>query len=122
MLEIKGPKDEKDLLGPLLQAACGAAAVVAKGKMLCDIAQSPGKLRPAYNNARIPRRASIGIHVLTAKDKRTGKLEAWSPQTQQSCETLLHAFSQLEYIAYSFVDPAETNGFQHIDVDHLVKL
>jgi hypothetical protein len=122
VLEVKGPKDERDLLGPVLQAACAATAVVAKADSLCAIARSPAKLRPAYKNARVPKKSSIGLHILTSKIKKTGTLEPWSSNVEQSCRTLLQAFEQLEYIAFSFVVPENTKSFQHVEIDHLIRL
>lgn len=123
VLEVKGPKDERDLLGPVLQAACGAAAVVAKAEMLCEIAKTETKLRPAYNKAKIPvSTRSIGIHVLTAKNKVGGKLEAWSQEIEDSCRLLLAAFSKLKYIAFSFVEPEKTKGFTEMIADKVIQL
>ena len=123
VFEVKGPKDERDLLGPVLQAACGAAVVVAKAEMICEIAKTEAKLRPAYKSARIPvSTRSIGIHVLTAKNKEGGKLEAWSQEIEDSCRLLLAAFSKLKYIAFSFVEPEKTNGFTKVITDKVIQL
>lgn len=122
VIEVKGPSDERDLLGPVLQAACGAAALVAKSRMICRIAKAGGKLRPPYSNAIIPKRQrSIGIHVLTAKHKKRGSLETWSLEIEQSCKMLLAAFVELKYIAFSFVEPDKTEGFTKIVVDKLIQ-
>lgn len=120
ILEIKGPSDDSDLLGPLLQATCGALAVVAKKDRLCEIARTSNGLRPKYGNARVPKKRSVGIHILTAKHKKKRKLESWSPDTELLCKRVLQAFPQLQYIAYSFVVPEDTNGFTKIQVDHLI--
>lgn len=122
VLEVKGPHDEKDLLGPLLQATCGALAVVAKTDMLCQALRGPNGRRPKYDNARVPKRPSVGIHVLTAKHKKRGELESWSRNHEEMCRRVLQAFPQLQYIAYSFVVPEETNNFTNIKVDRLVTL
>ena len=112
VLEVKGPQDEADLLGPVLQAACAATAVVAKGDMLSEIARSKRVKRPAYENAKVPKRSSIGLHVLTSKNKTKSTLEPWSDEVENCCRILLTAFAQLEYIAFSFVVPDETNQFR----------
>jgi len=122
VIEVKGPQDERDLRGPILQAACGAAAVVAKAKMICKIAKAQGKLRPAFKKVNIPKNEpSIGIHVLTSKHKKSGKVESWSSEIEGFCKVLLGAFSNLKYIAVSYVEPEKTKGFSEIKVDHLVE-
>ena len=120
VLEVKGPSDEKDLLGPLLQATCGALAVVAAKANLCQILRSSTGRRPKYANARVPKKPSVGIHILTAKKKKSGKLESWSDTHETLCNRVLHAFPQLQYIAYSFVVPDETENFNKLKVDHLI--
>lgn len=122
MLEVKGPSDEADLLGPLLQAACGALAVVAKKDVLCQILRNSNGRRPKYGNARVPKKRSVGIHILTAKHKKKGKLESWSQKHEELCMTVLRAFPQLQYIAYSFIVPDDTNNFTKVTVDRLVTL
>lgn len=122
VLEVKGPSDEKDLLGPLLQATCGALAVVAAKGILCQILRDSNGRRPKYGNARVPKRSSIGIHILTAKYKKRGKLESWSDTHETLCKRVLQAFPQLQYIAYSFVVPEETDNFKKLKVDHLITL
>lgn len=121
VLEVKGPSDEKDLLSPLMQATCGALAVVAKEQNLCQILRTSTGRRPRFNNARVPKTvASVGIHILTAKHKKKGKLEAWSDTHEMLCKRVLRAFPQLEYIAYSFVIPEDTDGFNKLHVDHII--
>ncbi len=120
VLEVKGASDEKDLLGPLLQATCGALAVVAVQENLCKILRTSTGLRPKYDNARVPKRSSIGIHILTSKHKNRGRLELWSDEHEALCKRVLTAFPQLEYIAYSFVVPDHTDGFKKLAVDHLI--
>ena len=120
VLEVKGPQDEADLLGPVLQAACAATAVIAKGDMLSEIARSKREKRPAYKNAKLPKRSSVGLHVLTSKHKTKGTLEPWSDEVETCCRVLLRAFAQLEYIAFSFVVPEETDQFKRLNVDRLV--
>lgn len=122
VLEVKGPSDEKDLLSPLMQATCGALAVVATEHNLCQILREATGRRPPYRNARVPKRSSVGIHILTAKHKKTGKLEAWSEKHEALCKRVLRAFPQLEYIAYSFVVPDETEEFTKLKVDRLIRL
>lgn len=122
VIEVKGPQDERDLRGPILQAVCGAAAVVAKAGMICKIAKSKGKLRPAFKKASVPEKErSIGIHILTSRHKKGGKVEDWSEDIEEFCKVLLEAFSKLKYIAVSYVEPEQTNGFRKINVDHLVQ-
>lgn len=120
VLEVKGASDDKDLLGPLLQATCGALAVVAVQDNLCQILRMSTGLRPKYVNARVPKRSSIGIHILTSKHKNRGRLESWSDTHEALCKRVLLAFPQLEYIAYSFVVPDHTDGFKKLAVDHLI--
>ena len=64
--------------------------------------------------------ASIGIHILTAKYKKGGKLESGSESHETLCSRVLQAFPQLQYIAYSFVVPEETDNFKKLKVDHIV--
>jgi hypothetical protein len=61
VIEVKGPDDDRDLLGPLLQATCGALAVVATKEWLCSALRTQHQLRPAYKNARVPKRSSIEL-------------------------------------------------------------
>ena len=120
VIEVKGPDDDRDLLGPLLQATCGALAVVAANEWLCKALRTQYQRRPAYKNARVPKRSSIGIHVMTAKQKSQGTLEPWSQDHEEKCRIVLQAFPQLEYIAYSFVVPQRTRNFTQLGVDHLI--
>ncbi|MCH2123131.1 MAG: hypothetical protein MK136_18045 [Pirellulaceae bacterium] len=120
VIEVKGPDDDRDLLGPLLQATCGALAVVATNEWLCSALKTQYQRRPAYKNACIPKRSCIGIHVMTAKRKSKGRLESWSRDHEEKCRIVLQAFPQLEYIAYSFVVPQRTRNFTHLGVDHLI--
>lgn len=123
VIEVKGPKDESSLLDPMLQAVCGALAVVAKKKMLCEVARTAGDRRPAYTNAKIPKtRPSLGVHVLTAKynDRGVERLEPWCPKIEAACHTVLAAFHELEYIAYSFVVPDSKDPFAELSIDHLI--
>ena len=120
VFEVKGPSDERDLLGPLLQAICGALAVIAAKDNLCQILHNSTGRRPGYPKAKVPKKESIGIHILTAKDKRGGKLESWSQTHETLCERVLQAFPQLQYIAYSFVVPTETDNFKKLIVDHKI--
>lgn len=123
VLEIKGPKDEDSLLDPMLQAACGALAVYSKRAMLCRVARTAGDRRPAYPNARIPKtRPSLGVHVLTAKHDTRGRtrLEPWSNDIEEACRTVLDAFDQLEYIAYSYVVLDKKNPLATLRIDNLV--
>lgn len=120
VIEVKGPDDDRDLLGPLLQAVCGALAVVATKEWLCSALRTQFQRRPAYKNARVPKRPSIGIHVMTAKRKSRGRLEPWSQDHEEKCRIVLQAFPQLEYIAYSFVAPQRTSSFTQLEVDRLV--
>ncbi len=122
ILEVKGPSDEKDLLNPLLQATCGALAVVAKKDMLCRALQSANGRRMKYAKAKVPKGRSIGLHILTAKKKKKGTLEPWSENHEDMCRKVLKAFPQLQYIAYSFVIQSETNNFRKVKVDQLVTL
>lgn len=122
VLEVKGPSDEKDLLNPLLQATCGALAVVAKKDMLCRALQSNHGRRIKYAKAIVPKGRSIGLHILTAKKKKKRTLESWSENHENICRRVLKAFPQLQYIAYSFVIESETNNFRKIKVDRLVTL
>jgi len=122
ILEIKGPSDDCDLVGPMLQAACAATAVVANSEFICKELKIGAELRPAYKKAKVPKRDSIGLHVLTSKKKsRNRKLEQWSPKIESQCQTLLKAFKQLQYIAFSFVEPENTNGFSVIKIDRLIE-
>jgi hypothetical protein len=95
-------------------------AVVAKKEMLCQALRAANGRRPKYEKAIVPKRPSVGIHVLTAKDKVGGALESWTPEHQELCQRVLRAFPQLQYVAYSFVVPEETDKFTKVQVDHLV--
>ena len=123
VVEVKGPKDEDSLLDPMLQAVCGALAVLAKREMLCRVARTAGDRRPAYTKAKIPKsRPSLGVHVLTAKHNSRGveRLEPWSAELEAACRTVLAAFHELEYIAYSYVVPEKDDPLARLKVDNLI--
>lgn len=120
VIEVKGPKDERDLLNPLLQATCGALAVIALRDNLCQMLIQGNDRRPKYKKARVPDVPSIGIHILTSKHKERGELEAWSPARHTLCRRVLEACPQLKYIAYSFIVPEQTENFTKLKVDHLI--
>lgn len=123
VFEVKGPKDEKTLLEPVLQGLCGALAVYAKRKMIQTIARTAGERRPAFPNALIPKTVpSLGIHVLTAKSDMRGRnrLPKWGREIEQHCRLVIDAFSPLKYIAYSFVEPDKRNPFAKMPVDRLI--
>jgi hypothetical protein len=121
VIEVKGTEDEKDLMGPVLQAACGATAIIGKKEMICAALKKGAGLRPPLPKAKIPKRRSIGLHVLTSEKKSKGQRESWSPKIKSQCQTLMKAFEQLEYIAFSFVEPEKTEDFSVIKIDELVR-
>lgn len=121
ILEVKGPQDEAGLVGPMLQAACGALAVVAKRKMILDIARSAWGLRPACRNARLPKKKrTIGIHVLTQADENGGPREPWTKDVEDACLAILKAFEELKYIAYSFVTRPQAANLTRLDTNYLI--
>ena len=121
VVEVKGPQDESELVGPMLQATCAALALVPKRSMLKQIALKSGDRRPAFHRAEIPmQRRSIGVHVLTATDDQGNHREQWSSEVANACEAVIGAFPQLEYIAYSFVTPSEAKNLRSLWTDYLV--
>ena len=124
VLEVKAPGDEHELLPPVLQAACAATGIVAKRNMICNALKAGHGIRPKYPDANLEHGVpSIGLHVLTAKTGRSKnkQLEQWSDDIESQCQTLLKGFKELEYIAFSFVDPDETEDFSVIKIDKLVR-
>jgi len=118
VFEIKGPKDDIDIAGPILQAVCGALAVFAKREMIESIARNSAGRRLPFPNCRIPAdQPTIGIHVLTSKEKSGQPLETWNTAHTDLCEVILDVFPELSYIAYSEVTPSETKGFREISID-----
>jgi hypothetical protein len=121
IVEVKGPQDESSLAGPLLQATCAALALVAKKQMLHQIAMQRGQRRPAFHRAEIPmQRRSLGIHVLSQAANNGGPRERWTSEVQSICAAVIRAFSQLEYIAYSFVTAAEAKDLRRLRTDYLI--
>ncbi len=121
IIEVKGPQDEKGLVAPMLQAACGALAVIAKRQMLCRIARKPTAMRPACPRAAIPLQSpSLGIHVLTQARKDGSPREAWSSDVDTACAAVLSAFGELQYIAYSFVTDEQAKNLNQVKTDVLL--
>ena len=107
----------------MLQATCAALAVVAKKNMLRDIARTKGDCRPAFPRAEIPVQSrSLGLHVLTQAANDGGPREPWTDEVVNWCSSVLRAFSQLEYIAYSFVSNREAANLKAIQTDHIITM
>ena len=121
VLEVKGPQDEKGLIAPMLQATCGALAVVAKKDMLRQIALQAGQLRPAFHLAEVPIQSrSIGIHILTQANDQGGPREPWTDEVETACMAVIKAFKQLQYIAYSFVTTENAKALDELRTDVLI--
>ena len=99
----------------------GVLAVVAKTKMLREIALRPGDLRPAFHRAEIPtQKRSLGIHILSAAANDGGPREPWTDEVSEWCSAVIQAFSQLEYIAYSFISKQEAQDLNHMETHYLI--
>lgn len=121
VIEVKGPQDEADLIGPLLQTTCAALALVAKKEMIQRIAVKEGERRPAFPRAEIPEaRRSIGIHILSQAGPDGGPRVPWTPKVESTCLTVINAFTRLEYVAYSFVSTDEARNLKRLNTDVLV--
>lgn len=121
VVEVKGPKDEKDLVGPLLQATCGAIAVLAKSDMIRRIAKTNGLLRPAASCAEVPKNSrSLGIHIIMQSSPNGGPRVKWTQQVENACTSVITAFSQLKYIAYSFVSERQAQSLTSLSTDYLI--
>lgn len=121
VLEVKGPQDETSLLGPMLQATCGALAVVAKKDMLRKIALQSGELRPAFHRAEVPIQSrSVGIHILTQANDQGGPREPWTNEVEDACRSVISAFRQLAYIAYSFVTTEQARDLNTLKTNVLI--
>jgi hypothetical protein len=121
IFEVKGPKDDRTLINPMLQAVCGALAVYSKREMLCRIAKKEGGRRPAVKLPRIPKRGrSLGVHVLSQANGNGGPRTEWTDETTKWCQTVAEAFPQLKYIAYSFISTDQAKSFSKIKIDQLI--
>jgi hypothetical protein len=121
VLEVKGPQDEPGLIEPMLQATCGGLAVVAKKNMLRSIARRAGGLRPAFHRAEIPINSrSLGIHILSQSSEQGGPRVPWTQEVETACLSVLQAFRQLEYIAYSFVTTQQAQSLNHLRTNVLI--
>jgi hypothetical protein len=123
VVEVKGPKDEKDLVQPLLQATCATLAVLAKSAMLGRIARSKGLLRPAASRAEVPKKgSSLGIHIIMQSAPNGGPRVKWTPQVEEVCMSIIAAFPQLKYIAYSFVSTQQAASLSSLSIDYLITI
>ena len=67
VLEVKGPKDNGDLLDATLQGLCGVLAVYAKRRMIAQIVHEPGIRRPSMKVRGISRTSSDELAYRPAK-------------------------------------------------------
>jgi hypothetical protein len=109
VIEIKGPKDEGDLLEATLQGVCGALAVFSKRKMIVALARAAKGRRPKVRVAEIPtQRRTLGVFVLIAtkhfKTKESLRLDG---KLNDYCKMILQGFPQLKEIAYFSVGPEQ---------------
>lgn len=121
VVEVKGPKDEKELVPPLLQATCATLAVVAKSAMLSQIAKTKGLLRPAVARAAVPTNArSLGIHIIMQSGGNGGPRVPWTGDVESACTSVIAAFPQLKYIAYSFISNQQSASLTSLSIDYLI--
>jgi hypothetical protein len=126
VLEVKGPQDDPCLITPMLQAACGALAVVAKAAMLKKIAAQSiedavrPRLRPFLQAPRAERSpVPIALHVLTSTESNGKPRAQLDSSVKETCATILECFRNLDYIAYSFITPKQASNLgSGFSVDH----
>jgi hypothetical protein len=116
IVEVKGPKDDGDLLEATLQGVCGALAVYSKRAMIVRLARTFGGRRPRVLVRAIPQqRPTLGVYVLvSAKHLRGRPMFPWEGQPKTYCDLILQGFRQLREIVFFSVEPEQCSDFRRI--------
>ncbi|MEZ6142060.1 MAG: hypothetical protein R3B84_15960 [Zavarzinella sp.] len=118
VIEIKAEADTHELFRATVQALCGAVAVVAKQKMICNLVEKAAGRRPAFISPALLNKSSIGLYVMV--DSR----HYYVPEGTafiESISILIDAFPPLSEVVYFSVNPQSEEFPSKISLNHVIK-